>query len=170
MGFRLPNMSKYLLLTLGLLALASATDVFISTYGQDSDCSGAASLSDKVTLDKCTSDKPLHEYSKITLSAATYTYQEYTDSDCSTPTQIWYNGEDVDSTPVTGTAGECTSGKGNTWTFTTGPDYPSAANTNDCTGTSGCPTYTGQSATNSASHASVGIFSVFLGLLVHWIA
>merc|ERR1712166_1158913 len=146
------NMFPKVLFACALFVVAHATDVYVANWEQ-TDCSGT-SASAKFTLDLCTNGESV--YFKTSLNGSTYTTNAYasTDTTCATP-----------AITAVGAADSCLTFSEKGLKVLSGSAHLSgAATTQDCT--SGSCVATG----NSACHVSIGIMSVFLGLVAHWIA
>merc|ERR1711957_399869 len=147
--------TKVLFAACALFVVAHATDIYSASW-EGTDCSGTAVHSAKGTLDQCFNGGTA--YFKTSLSGSTYTINVYasTDTTCTTP-----------ALTVSGAADACLLLAGSSYVkVLSGSTYLSGAAANqDCTSGT-CVTDTG----NSACHVSIGIMSVFLGLVAHWIA
>merc|ERR1712166_1610650 len=172
--------TKVLFAACALFVVAHATDIYAANW-EGTDCSGTAAESSKFTLDQCTNGGTSKPYSKFSLSGSTYTIKVYasTDTTCT-----------GNSVTVSGAADAClTLNAGSIYAkVLSGSTHLSgAAATEDCTSgtcvaattqptsdatqapTTFAPT-SGSGSGNSACHVSIGIMSVFLGLVAHWIA
>merc|ERR1712166_867909 len=156
MGSRITTMfTKVLFAACALFVVAHATDIYVATW-QGTDCSGTAARSWKSTLDRCFNGG-LPTLFKTTLSGSTYTMNAYGVND----TLCW-----VPAVTASGAADACLTFAGKGLKVLSGSAHLSgAATTGDCTSGT-CVADTG----NSACHVSIGIMSVFLGLVAHWIA
>merc|ERR1711865_558083 len=152
--FQHQNMfTKVLFAACALFVVAHATDIYAASW-QTADCSGTAAESSKSTLDLCFNGGT--SYSKFSLNGSTYTFEIYaaTDTTCTTPTAT-----------LSGAADACIPAGSLSFKVLSGSTYLSGATaTEDCTSGTCGPTG------NSACHVSIGIMSVFLGLVAHWIA
>ena len=120
--------ATFLAATFALLAVASGTDVYLMGGYATNDCTGTTWNSMKQTLGQCTAGAGYHF--KTTLSGSTYSYNQYTDSACSTPATY------IVPNPLTGVADACIgyqlNGTAASIAFSTA--YASGAETNyDCT-------------------------------------
>merc|ERR1712166_384019 len=156
MGSRITTMfTKVLFAACALFVVAHATDIYVATW-QGTDCSGTAARSWKSTLDQCFNGSTAYNF-KTSLSGSTYTMNAYGATD----TICW-----VPALTVSGAADACLTFAGKGLKVLSGSTYLSgAATTEDCTSWT-CVAATG----NSACHVSIGIMSVCLGLVAHWIA
>merc|ERR1712166_1443056 len=158
--------TKLLLAAFALLAVANATDVYTSGWTYEGPlcsghCAGNPSDSVKFTLAKCTYVDSLSLYTMISSVTGGYTWQSFSDASCSTLTGI-NDGLSVDT---------CTEHPGTSYTpcvqvLRAGSGYASGAtNTYDCTsGTCG------DCITCSASHATIGIMAILVGLAANLLA
>merc|ERR1711865_85919 len=148
--------TKVLFAACALFVVAHATDIYAANW-QGADCSGTAASSGKFTLDQCTNGGTA--YFKFSLSGSTYTIKIYagTDPTCAGNSVTVSGAADACLTLFAGTVyAKVLSGSAH---------LSGAAATEDCTSGT-CVAATG----NSARHVSIGIMSVFLGLVAHWIA
>merc|ERR1712166_1548228 len=175
------NMAKFLLAaaTLAFLAVASATDVYASTFFDLAVCNVTSSFAGacqaspfyaqaaptnfKITLDKCylNSLDPVAYYAKVTLSGTTYGFNAYTDSSCATAVGA------VTTTAID-TCKEATIGTSAfALRFSSGSAYASGSTSNnDCTsGTCIVEATAAPTPSNSAGHVSVGILSACLAVM-----
>merc|ERR1712086_74293 len=160
--------TKLLLAAFALLAVANATDVYTSGWtssgpsgGCSGYCAGNPSDSVKITLAKCTYVDSVSLYTMIISVTGGYTWQTFSDASCSTQTGI-NDALSVDT---------CTSHPGTSSTpcvqvLRAGSGYASgASNTYDCTsGTCG------DCIACSASHATIGIMAILVGLAANLLA
>merc|ERR1712166_1462385 len=158
------NMTKFLLAaaTLAFLAVASATDVYASTY-VGAGCTGSPT-NFKITIGKCylnSLDPDSPYYARVGLSGTTYEYNAYSNADCSTKV-----GDDT--TTAVDTCKDATLGDTDfSLKFLSGSAYASgSASNNDCTsGTCIVEATAAPTPSNSAGHVSVGILSACLAVM-----
>merc|ERR1711865_290569 len=155
--------SKLLVIAFALLAVANAADIYSSSY-DGLTCAGTATSTSKITLDKCYNNGD-GGYEKVYHSATsgTYTFTTFgTDTTCTTSTSGLIAA--IDTCVETGATASSPTATGSgkfQSSYTSG-----ALATYDCT--SG--TCVAASASNSASHVTVGTLVVLTGLVVNLFA